>query len=214
MKIYIVRHGETLANKKGVLQGTLDTPLSELGLDLAHKTGVGLKDVHFDICFTSPLNRALNTAKIILEENNYKDTKLVEEDAIKEMNMGDWEGLPFKGDTTIPLDQSEMFFTNPFNLKPIPNGETTKAVCERTQKFLFDLVKENKYENVLISTHGFATRAILNFMYENKEDFWQGHVPYNCAVNIIEYKDDEFKFIAQDKIFYDKDQIFDHYSIK
>ena len=214
MKIYIVRHGETLANKKGVLQGTLDTPLSELGLSLAHKTGVGLKDIHFDICFTSPLDRALNTAKIILEENNFKDTKLVKEDAIKEMNMGDWEGLPFKGDTPIPVDQSEMFFTNPFNLKPIPNGETTLEVCERTQKFLFDLVKENKYENVLISTHGFATRALLNFMYENKEDFWQGHVPYNCAVNIIEYKDGEFKFIAQDKIFYDKDQIFDHYSIK
>ena len=214
MKIYIVRHGETLANKDGLLQGWIDTPLSPLGVSLAEETGEGLKDVKFDAAFSSPLKRAVDTAKIVLSKNNYKDTPIYTDERIKEVHLGDWEGKKFKGEgATIPQDEVNQFFTNPFKLGRVPGGEKATEVCERAQSFIKELSTKN-YDNVLIATHGFALRAMLNFVYENKEDFWQGHVPYNCSVSILEYKNNKFTLLESDKIYYDNSEIHDRYSIK
>ena len=57
MKLYIVRHGETDWNKSRRIQGQVDIPLNEFGKTLAKKTANGLKDISFDVCFTSHLCR-------------------------------------------------------------------------------------------------------------------------------------------------------------
>ena len=215
MKIYIVRHGETEANKNGLLQGWSDTPLSDLGVKLAEYTGEGLKDIKFDAVFSSPLKRAYDTAQIIMNKNNFNNINIQTDNRLKELSMGDWEGKCIKGEKAeLPLNKIKLFFENPFLLEAFPNGEDARMVCKRTQDFLNDLVTNHNYENVLIATHGFATRAILNFMYEDKENFWQGNVPLNCSVNIIEYKNGDFNFLEKDKIYYSKDIVIDRYKIK
>ena len=212
MKIYIVRHGETLGNKKGLFQGWLDTPLSNLGIKLAEITGEGLKNIKFDKVYASPLKRAYDTAQIIMSKNEYK-TPIIFDERIKEINMGDWEGQHFKGENCV-LDPKDvvLFHEDPFKLVGFNNGETILEVCKRTQDFLKDIAT-NEDETILVATHGLALRAMLNFLYENKQDFWQGHVPYNCCVNIVEYKNNEFKLIEKDKIFYDKDMCIDRYKL-
>ncbi|MBQ4323682.1 MAG: histidine phosphatase family protein, partial [Clostridia bacterium] len=67
MLIYIIRHGETDLNVKGVLQGWVDEPLNESGMRLARITGKKMESVRFDGCFSSPLKRAAETARIVLE---------------------------------------------------------------------------------------------------------------------------------------------------
>ena len=62
MKLYVVRHGETVWNKLHKVQGAADIPLAENGISLAEKTGEALKKVSFDLCITSPLIRARKTA--------------------------------------------------------------------------------------------------------------------------------------------------------
>lgn len=57
-RIYVVRHGETDENKQGVMQGHLDTRLNDTGIKQAHLAGQALKDIQFDIAFTSDLERA------------------------------------------------------------------------------------------------------------------------------------------------------------
>lgn len=76
MLIYIIRHGETQANKDGLLQGWLDTDLNEFGVELAKQTGKALKDVKFDVVFTSPLIRATHTAQLLVESNE-KDAPII-----------------------------------------------------------------------------------------------------------------------------------------
>ena len=66
MKLYIVRHGITEWNALQKVQGSVDIPLAEEGIRLARLTGEALKDVHFDLCFSSPLQRAKQTAELIL----------------------------------------------------------------------------------------------------------------------------------------------------
>ena len=58
MLIYVLRHGITQWNKLKKVQGAMDIPLAPEGIELAKRTGEALKDVPFDICFTSPLTRA------------------------------------------------------------------------------------------------------------------------------------------------------------
>ncbi len=58
--IYIVRHGETDYNRFGIIQGQLNTKLSELGVEQAKKVGAYLKDIKFDYVFSSDLDRAFD----------------------------------------------------------------------------------------------------------------------------------------------------------
>ena len=67
MKLYVVRHGETVWNKLHKVQGAADITLAPNGILLAEKTGEALKDVRFDLCFSSPLARARKTAELILD---------------------------------------------------------------------------------------------------------------------------------------------------
>ena len=66
MLIYVLRHGITQWNKLKKVQGAMDIPLAPEGIELAKRTGEALKDVPFDICFTSPLARARQTAHYVL----------------------------------------------------------------------------------------------------------------------------------------------------
>ena len=73
MKVYLMRHGETDYNKKGLIQGTLDIPLNEFGLELAEKTKEGFEKegLTFDYCYCSPLIRARQTAEILTFPKSY-----------------------------------------------------------------------------------------------------------------------------------------------
>ena len=96
MRIYVIRHGETLLNYKGVLQGWLDVALNEKGKEEARKTGEGLKGIIFKKAFSSPLIRAKETTKIILEASGNLTTPLSVENRIKEINFGEYEGQVYK----------------------------------------------------------------------------------------------------------------------
>ena len=62
MKLYLVRHGETDWNKVKKIQGQVDIPLNQFGKHLAEETAEGLRDIPFDLCISSPLSRAHETA--------------------------------------------------------------------------------------------------------------------------------------------------------
>lgn len=76
MLIYIVRHGLTEWNKLKKLQGAADVPLAKEGILLAEKTGEALRNVRFDICFTSPLSRAKQTAEYVLGNEMFRSYRI------------------------------------------------------------------------------------------------------------------------------------------
>ena len=86
MRLYIVRHGETQWTKERKIQGQVDIPLNEFGRTLAVKTARGLSDITFDLCYSSPLSRARETAELILEG---RQTRIIEDARIAEMGFGE-----------------------------------------------------------------------------------------------------------------------------
>ena len=93
-----------------------------------------------------------------------------------------------------------------------PNGETLDEVKRRTKEFLDEMCRISDDRTYLIGTHGCAVRALLNSLYENPDDYWHGHVPYNCAVNIVEIKDGRAQLIADDRLYYDPAEAVDRYA--
>lgn len=213
MRIYIVRHGETRANLEGRFQGWSDDPLNRKGRMLARETGRALQGICFEGCFSSPLLRARETADILLRESGNRQAWVREDERLKEINMGQWERKRFRPEKReVDEEQSRLFFTDPFALPSCPGGESARQVCERTQAFLRELTEAEQGQNYLITTHGFALRAMLNFLYDNPADFWHGHVPYNCALNIIETENGNCRLVQEDLILYQTDQCVDRYA--
>ncbi len=66
--IYIIRHGQTELNITNVLQGRSNHPLNETGIRQAEEAAERLKDISFDVVYSSPLIRAVRTAEIIVPD--------------------------------------------------------------------------------------------------------------------------------------------------
>ena len=207
MLIYIVRHGETKVNTEGRLCGHIDTPLNENGRLLGRLTGEGLADVKFDVVISSPLSRAYETAELILAHNKYsKDVAIQTDRRLMEASWGPWEMkicIPQGYELEVP--DFNDFYRDPFNF-PFPKGcETMRELCVRTGEFYDELIAKPEYKDatILLATHGCAVRGLLNRVYEDKDDFWHGCCPPNCAVNIVKVEDGKSVLVEADKIFYD-----------
>ena len=68
MKIYFVRHGETVWNTLRIFQGSSNSPLTETGREQAKRLGEKLKDTKFTKFYSSPLGRTIETSELIIGE--------------------------------------------------------------------------------------------------------------------------------------------------
>lgn len=199
MLLYIIRHGETAWNVMRKIQGAVDIPLNEKGIRLAKITGEKLKDVPFDRAISSPLQRAYKTAELVLGK---REIPIETDRRIQEISFGDLEGTQVSN--VDPLHPFYNFFADAYHYVPARNGESIHDVCERAGKFYQELIHRADLQDktVLIATHGCVLRALLQPVYEDISDFWQGGVCPNCGVNIIEVKGGKSTLLEKDKIYY------------
>lgn len=90
--LYIIRHGKTDWNELHKLQGHTDIPLNANGIAMAENAAKEYKNVHFDVCYCSPLTRARQTADIILRDRDEKVPVIID-DRLIEMCFGEYEGI-------------------------------------------------------------------------------------------------------------------------
>lgn len=184
--MYIIRHGQTPWNARKCLQGRSDVDLNENGIYLAELTGKALRDVTFDMAFTSPLIRAKHTAQCILAG---RKVPIIEDERLIEISFGIYEGCCYAEENRqVPQQWIENFFHAPQDYVAAPGGESLDDVEKRTRDFMEDICsrKELQDKTILVSTHGCALRGLLNSIREsNREDYWHGGVSKNCAVSIV-----------------------------
>lgn len=209
MKIYMIRHGETDWNKMRKLQGQVDIPLNEFGRHLAVETAPALKDISFDIVYTSPLKRAKETAELVIGE---RDIPIIEDKRIMEMGFGEFEGLCCREEGwNIPDPDFRFFFNAPEKYNPPKGGESFGQVSERLNEFMKELYSNPELydKTVLVSTHGAALCGILRLMKgKSMEEYWGSGVHKNCAVSMAEYKDEKINVLYENVTYY-KEQVED-----
>lgn len=161
MKLYVIRHGRTSWNEKGLMQGRVNIKLSETGKKEAKDIREELKDISFDICISSPLKRTLETASIVTD-NKYK---IITDELLIERNLGEFEGKKY-------AEYEKLKFWD-YKLNNDSYGvEPVKDILKRTSSFLNNL-KEKNYKTVLIVSHAATIRAInYNIIgYDSNTDF-------------------------------------------
>lgn len=203
MKLYIVRHGETEWNKARRIQGQVDIPLNEFGKRLARKTAKGLSDITFDLCYSSPLSRARETAALLLEG---RDTSVIEDARISEMAFGEYEGRCCSRSGWDLPEEFRRFFDGPDKYQAPAGGENFAQVKERTKEFLKELYGRTEYQdsNILIATHGAALAGLLNNIKERSlAEYWGEGVHKNCAVTEVQVTDGKPKILSENVVYYD-----------
>ncbi|MCB7514825.1 histidine phosphatase family protein [bacterium 210917-SL.2.15] len=184
MKLYLLRHGRTLWNEEGRLQGRTDVPLSEEGRRSALAAGAALGNVSFDAAFSSPLQRARETAELILQGKNV----LIQTDArLIELSFGAAEGMRLC-DFQEEQRPTRTLFAAPECYVPPTGGESYEALVRRCRSFLDKRIvpEERRWAHVLVVAHGAAVRGLFSAMFGAESGrIYGGRVQKNCAVNVI-----------------------------
>jgi broad specificity phosphatase PhoE len=157
LRIILVRHGETDWNSIQRFQGQGGVELNEKGRAQADAIAVALRDEPLKAVYSSPIIRALETAKRI---NIHHNVSIVERDGLCEMDLGDFDGL-------LP---GELMERDPHFLKQwfedaasvrMPNGETLSEVQDRAWKVVEEVGDLYKEGTVLMCGHNFVNITIL-----------------------------------------------------
>lgn len=212
MKIYILRHGETQWNKWKRLQGSTDIPLDDRGRELARRTGIAAAaaGIRLDGCVSSPLGRAVETAKLVLAgQERPGQIPFALDPRIAEFSMGAWEGDCLYDTPGFPKADPgfHLFFDAPERFQGPADAETFSDVIRRTGAFLKDLAqqyqeREEEDFHLLVSTHGCASRALLmNIDPVPMKDYWRGCVPPNCSISIAGLRNGSWKLEQRDRKF-------------
>lgn len=196
MKLYITRHGTTEWNLEKKLQGWADSPLTEDGRNRAIKLGNSLKDIDFDMIYTSPQERALNTAKLIMRNKN---TEIKVHNGLKELRYGSWQGMYISDIEKDYPEDYHSYINDPEQYMP-EDGESMVDLFQRLNLFLEEISTMN-YQNILIVSHGITIKAIIAIIKElSWQEFASLEIYTGTALNVCELKDGSFEFLLEGDI--------------
>ena len=184
MKVYLTRHGQTDYNKKELMQGRTDIPLNKTGISQAEMMHANVQNVHFDAVYSSPLSRAVQTARII---SGFDADQIIRDERLLEVYFGSYEKKDYHrlGPHMTLYWMYPEIFSAPKGVEPI------KEMVERTSSFVRELDTKS-HHNVLITCHGGIIRA-LRGAFENKKNgiVWRPR-PRNCEMFVYEKTSDGY----------------------
>lgn len=174
-----MRHGKTDWNAKHLLQGHTDIPLNEEGRRMAEAAREKYKDLHFDICYCSPLSRARETAELFLKGRNIP---ILVDNRLEEISFGSYEGVEHV--TEKPDCPVYTLFRHPKQYQACNGAESLEELFARSGSFLDEVVAPALAEgkDVLIVAHGGVNCSIIA-RYEKTPlaHFWD-NLQGNCEL--------------------------------
>lgn len=176
MILYVVRHGETIWNQERKVQGITDIPLSDKGIMDAKELIPLIKKLNIDVVISSPLKRAVDTAKVITNNEYPINT----DDRIIERNWGLNEGALI--DSVDRIDCWDLLLNTSLN-----EIECIQDVMLRVSEFIEDIKIKYKDKNVLIVTHSAISRVIHYMLGNIPEDYDLSKIDIP-NLRIIEYE--------------------------
>ena len=188
MKVYFIRHGQSVAAANDLFQGWTDTDLTEKGRNQARRAGSLLEGVSFKRIYASDITRATTTARIVFGE----DADLIFDERIREINNSTLAG---QRGSDVREKYGEIYFTARHNFDYTAFGaEGAEHFVERVRSFLDTLwelskLDEFKNENVAVVTHGGVIQAVVALIYGAPLRNYYVSID-NCSISTIKAKHD------------------------
>ena len=163
--LILVRHGESEWNRAGRIQGQVNSPLTDLGINQAkairdYLSGI-LLNQELEI-YTSPLDRALQTAEIIAQGIDYPSRKIIIEERLNDFNVGEISGT-FGWDKVAEIfpEQAQLRLQDPMRFHP-SGGESGAEFEARLRSLLEDLMDDGTLK--LLVSHGIVNKFIRGIL--------------------------------------------------
>lgn len=163
--LILVRHGESEWNRAGRIQGQINSPLTDLGINQAkaireYLSGI-LLNQQLEI-YTSPLDRALQTAEIIAQGIEYPSRKIIIEERLNDFNVGEISGT-FGWDKVAEIfpEQAQLRLQDPMRFHP-SGGESGAEFEARLRSLLEDLMDDGTLK--LMVSHGIVNKFIRGIL--------------------------------------------------
>jgi len=191
IRILLVRHGETEWNRTHRFQGRSDVPLNQNGRDQASALALALKDEHIVATYTSPLVRAMETARLI--QAFHPLSPLFEDEGLMEMDLGEFEGMESHHWISNYPDFRKKWEENPGSVT-MPGGESLKEVQLRAIDALERITRlYPDGSTLLICSHNFVNISILCHALEIAFDKFRDWRQETAALNILYKQGERFR---------------------
>ena len=153
MKIALVRHGQTESNYLEICQGVSNILLNDTGRRQCQRLREEIKDKHFDVCYMSPLVRAVETAMILIGDK----VPMIPDKRLIDRNLGELEGK-----------ERSLYDANKYwdyNLNCSEQGvEPVQDIFKRCSDFLDYVLEKHTGQDVIIVAHAASIRAIRHLL--------------------------------------------------
>lgn len=162
--------------------------------------GFVASSLSFDRIYSSPLKRAIHTARIIAG-----NAPIIEDERLSEINFGPYEGTSIS-DGRFLDENIKACFKDPVNYRPPFGAESFQDAIKRMEEFLQNEIAPlyGKCQSVLCVSHGGIMQALRQIVLGlDIKDYWKYPQP-NCAVHTIGFDGTRFHPVAMDEIFYGK----------
>ena len=182
-RVYLIRHGQTDWNAEGRYQGQIDSVLSPLGREQAARLAVALAAIPFRAIYSSPLSRARDTAAGIAAAHGLPVHPL---DRLREVGMGEWEGLTSEEITARFGDILRARRRDPEGITP-GGGETLAALRVRGIEAVGEMVARHPGETIAAVAHGGLNKTILLAVLDAPLSRYWAIRQDNGAINVLEF---------------------------
>jgi broad specificity phosphatase PhoE len=189
-RILLTRHGETEWNRIRRFQGRSDVPLNQRGKDQGHALALALKDEPIKAIYSSPLARAMETARLI--RVFHPSAPLVEEEGLVEMDLGEFDGMEASDWASRYPGIRETWRSSPASLK-MPGGEGLQEVQVRAMSAMERITRfYPSGSSLLFCSHNFVNRTILCSVMGISLDKFRDLQQDPAALNILCKKEDHW----------------------
>ena len=192
-KFYIIRHGESLGNKKNIFLGHTDLGLTEKGHAQAELTGDYLKDMPIDKFYSSDLKRAYETCKHISDK---KGMNITTHKGLREIFAGEWEGKSF--DLLWDTYPSYKIWINDISNVCCDGGESVHELKERVENTFVELAEANPGKTLCVVTHATPIR-IMSTVFRNLDLSFVSDIGWvsNASITEVTYDDGEWTLVRE-----------------
>jgi len=191
--IIFLRHGQAENNTKRILAGrTEGVPLTKTGVEQAERIAKYLKHMDISAIYSSPIERASNTAKIVADYNslNYElDDRLIELEMGKFTRMNYDDMFAKHGNVFLKFYENDPIIAE-------HEVETFPHVQERVRDMVDYVIKKHKNQNVVLVTHMDPIKSMLSTVMDLKPKTLFELIIANASLTIIKEQDEKFYLSA------------------
>ena len=185
-RVLLVRHGATTATEEGRFSGSSGADLSDAGRRQSARLGERLAPQSLTAIYSSPLSRALDTARIIA---GHCALDLEVREGLREISHGRWEGLKREDVERRFPDEYQAWEADPFTFAPA-GGESGVSVLARALPVVRDVVTAHPGGRILVVSHKATLRLILSSLLGFDARGYRDRLDQSPAcLNVVDFRD-------------------------